>query len=229
MEKTLISPSFKETRTGLVYLAVQLLALPTLLTLLMQKLPFPVSEVGLNITFFIVNFLCTGVILFRYLKNSFLQLKENLRQCLLTAVLGFLLYYALASAMGLMITAIYPSFLNVNDMTLQVMLRQELLPMALCTVILVPITEEALYRGLLFGAFHWKNRFLAYGVSICIFSLIHVMGYVGLYPMGLLALCFLQYVPAGFVLARAYERTGTVFTPILIHMAVNALGIVMMR
>ena len=229
MKKTLIAPSLRETRWGLVYLAVQLLALPTLLTLVMQKLPFPVSEVGLNITFFVLNFLCTGAILFSYLKSSLKQLAENLPACLTTALLGFAVYQVLAALMGHLIGQLYPDFLNVNDMTLLAMLRQQFWPMALCTVILVPITEEALYRGLLFGAFHWKSPVLAYGMSVVLFSLIHVMGYVGLYPAGLLVLCFLQYLPAGLVLAWTYARTGTVFTPILIHMAVTALGIFLMR
>ena len=44
-----------------------------------------------------------------------------------------------------------------------------------------------------------------------------------------LLLCFLQYLPAGYCLAWCYANTGTIVTPILMHMIVNAYGISAMR
>ena len=45
----------------------------------------------------------------------------------------------------------------------------------------------------------------------------------------MLFLCLLQYVPAGISLAASYEYSGNIVTPILIHTAVNAVGMLAMR
>jgi len=93
----------------------------------------------------------------------------------------------------------------------------------------ITITEETLYRGLLFQGLQRKNRALAYLVSVSVFAWIHVMGYVGQFDWRTLLLCFVQYLPAGIILALAYEKTDTIITPILIHIAVNQIGMSAMR
>ena len=94
---------------------------------------------------------------------------------------------------------------------------------------LVPTVEECLYRGLIFGTLRSRNRLAAYALSAALFSLVHVVGYIGVYPLPLLALCLLQYVPAGLCLAQAYEAADNIFAPILIHTTVNAIGMIAMR
>ena len=71
----------------------------------------------------------------------------------------------------------------------------------------------------------WRwSRFWAYAISAAVFCAVHVLSYVGRYEPALLALNFLQYLPAGLILAWAYEKSGSILCPILIHMGVNALG-----
>ena len=96
-------------------------------------------------------------------------------------------------------------------------------------VILAPITEELIYRGVIFGSIHSHSRFAAYAVSCIVFSAVHVVGYIGTADLTTLGLCLLQYLPAGFALALAYECSDSIFTPILIHMTVNLIGISAMR
>ena len=55
------------------------------------------------------------------------------------------------------------------------------------------------------------------------------MGYFGVYTPMQLLISFLSYLPAGFCLGWAYEKADTIFAPILIHAAVNAIGIYGMR
>lgn len=229
MKNTMITPSWKEQRYGWVYFALQLLVLPTAVVLLLNLLPFPLTEAQQNVVFFVLNFFCVALVFFRYLKASLKRLAENLSPCLGTAAAGFGLYYLGQILVGLAITWFYPNFRNVNDMTIQVMVRQTFLPMAISTIFLVPVAEEVLYRGLVFGSLAEKDKRFAYVVSTLVFCAIHVAGYVGVYPLGLLALCFCQYLPAGIFLAWAYHRSGTICTSMLIHMAVNAIGILAMR
>ena len=45
----------------------------------------------------------------------------------------------------------------------------------------------------------------------------------------LLALCLLQYLPAGLCLAVAYEKSDSILCPILMHTVINAIGVYAMR
>ena len=97
------------------------------------------------------------------------------------------------------------------------------------TVLLVPMAEETLYRGLIFGFLYTKNRLAAYLVSAAVFSAIHLLGYIGSYSAPHLLLAFIQYLPAGFVLAEAYRFSGSIFAPIVIHGGINAIGLMLLR
>ena len=156
MKNTLITPSWKEQRYGWVYFALQLLVLPTAVVLLLRLLPFPLTEAQQNVVFFVLNFFCVILVFFRYLKASLKRLGENLSACLGTAAMGFGLYYLGQILVGLAITRFYPNFQNVNDLSIQVMVQENFLPMAISTIFLVPVAEETLYRGLLFGSLSEK-------------------------------------------------------------------------
>lgn len=225
----MIYPNQRERNIGWFYWAFQLLALPTLMVVGSRWLDLRLSEVWLNICFFLLNLVCVLAIFFRYFFNSIRHFAENIKSCLTTAVIGFFLYYGSSILVNCLVIRAYPDFLNVNNLSIQFMLQQEYVLMTLCTVFFAPIAEEILYRGLVFGHLRMKNRILAYIISAAVFCSIHVTGYIGYYPVDLLLLCFLQYVPAGVFLAWSYERSGTICTSILIHIAVNAIGVLAMR
>ena len=122
-----------------------------------------------------------------------------------------------------------PWFSNVNDRSIGALAAQNYAAMAFCVVVLVPVVEEMLYRGLLFGSLYAKNKYLGYIASVAIFALVHVLGYVGDFSWTHLLLCFLQYLPAGAALAWAYVESDTIWAPILMHMTINLLSIAAMR
>ena len=143
----------------------------------------------------------------------------------------FPLYVQIVMSMlvGMIVVSMDPEFTNFNDETLLAMADADLPLLALATIVLVPPAEEALFRGLIFRNLYDKNRTAAYFVSTIVFAAIHLVGYLADYTPATLFLAFLQYVPAGMCLAWAYERSGTIFAPILIHSLVNAMGIAGMR
>ena len=83
--------------------------------------------------------------------------------------------------------------------------------------------------GLVFGLLLPKSKTAAYLVSAALFAAIHVVGYAGSVDLTSLVLAFIQYLPAGLVLGWAYEKGGTIIAPMVIHMAINAMGIWAMR
>jgi membrane protease YdiL (CAAX protease family) len=122
-----------------------------------------------------------------------------------------------------------PGFSNINDAAIAELARANYTLMLIGVVFFAPLCEEMLYRGLIFRELLPHSKVAAYLVSMAAFAAIHVLGYIGSADVARLVLCFIQYLPAGLCLGWAYERTGTILTPIIIHACVNALGVYTMR
>lgn len=219
------APNKKETKRGLVWLAVNLMALPIVLALLNPLLPTPLSAGMLNVVYYCINFGVTVWIFRAFLSAAADAALQRIFPVIWYAVLGYLGNQVLTNLTTTGILLIYPDFGNVNDANIFSMLTQDTLPLALATVFLVPLAEETMYRGLVFRRLLDKNTAMAFLVSMLVFAAIHVVGYIGTYPPLLLLLCFVQYLPAGYCLAWCYRQTGTIITPILMHTLVNATGI----
>ena len=70
---------------------------------------------------------------------------------------------------------------------------------------------------------------LAYAVSIALFSLYHVWQYAVVFGDARLLLWAVQYIPVSAALAWSYERTGTVWTSIFVHMIINSMAFAVMN
>ncbi len=227
--KLSISTTRKEMLLGWVYLLLSMFILPSLIALGNLRLADPFSETQLNIFYFFLNFLCVTVIFHRFLGSSVKTAFRSPWRCLRFAALGFVLYYAAMMLVSGIILRLNPDFGNVNDAVIGELSQEHYKLFSFCTVFLVPVTEETLYRGLLFQGLHRKSRLLAYLASTLVFAAIHVIGYIGLYDFTTLLLCYIQYLPAGIALCFAYEKADTIVAPILMHIAINQIGMSAMR
>ncbi len=218
-----------ERYAGWFFFGFQLLVLPEILAFCNKLLPKPLGLTQLQIVAFILTFSIIVAIFHRFLWNGLMTACEKLWRTLKSAFLAFCVYYVSNILVGLLITKLMPDFYNVNDSSIDQMATQSRTLMTICVVVLVPVTEETLYRGLLFGGLYAKNKWLGYIVSVVVFAAVHVIGYVGQYEITHLLLCLLQYVPAGIALAWAYEESDTIWAPILMHMTINLIGMAAMR
>lgn len=229
MKKLTVPIGHTETILGLCYIVLQVLILPVTLSFLNTALPKPLSDGQLNFANFALNFICITVIFRQYLISSLRIVMLAPGQFIRYCITGFLLYWFCSILVSMLVLTLDPAFSNVNDDTIAVMNREDPLLMGVGTVILVPVVEETLYRGVVFGKLYRKSSVVAYLVSVAVFSGLHVLGYIGFYDPFRLILCFLQYIPAGVFLARTYVKADTIWAPILIHMAVNLIGILAMK
>lgn len=86
----------------------------------------------------------------------------------------------------------------------------------LASVVLAPMAEEMLFRGVLYTAIKQEGYpRLALFVSSVLFSAIH---------MNLLA--FVPFVVLALVLTLLYERTGSLLAPIVAHAGFNAVNVI---
>ncbi len=229
MKFPIILPNRKETSWGWRYLAFEIMFLGYFLNLAIYFFHLPWDGAELNLVYFFLNFAVAVFIFRHFLRKTVTVAAKRIPVILITAVAGFFVYQILTTAVSIVIVMLEPTFYNVNNENLSVISRKYYAVTALCTVVLVPITEELLHRGALFGGLYRKSKFAAYAVSTLVFAFVHISAYVGYFDLKTLLLCYLQYIPAGLCLAASYDITGCIATPILIHAAINAVGILAMR
>ena len=224
-----ISLTRKEINWGVRYLLFQIVFLPSLLDALNWILPFSLNTTQLNFLFFCANFTAAILIFHRYL-SQFLQadMAQILRIGWVSA-LFFGIYWGATTLLSQLFSAIDPDFVNPNDQTIIHMTDGHYWLMFIGTVLLAPVAEEVFHRGLVFRRIYDRSPVAAFVISTVLFSAIHIFQYLKiLSPLSLL-FSFLQYIPAGVCLAGAYRMSGSLISPILIHMAVNAMGMLALR
>jgi membrane protease YdiL (CAAX protease family) len=96
--------------------------------------------------------------------------------------------------------------------------------LVVAAVLLGPVTEEVMYRGILLKALETRGRVFAMIVTAAVFALVHVPG---LSTERLLAAAAVYLPPLfilGLVLARLTQRTGRLGPAILLHSGWNLLS-----
>ena len=217
--------SRSEKILGWLYLAFSLIALPTLLTLLNSKLAAPLNDGNLNFAFYCVNFLAICCIFSHFLGDSLVAAWRDLWNFIQAVVLGYVALWAATRALNFAMSYLLPSFENINDSAIISMTQTGYTLTAIGVVLLVPLAEEVLYRGLIFRNLYRSSQVAAYLLSMAAFAAIHVLGYIGSASVTTLVVCFLQYLPAGLCLAWTYTKADNIFAPIVVHALVNAVAI----
>lgn len=219
----------KEQILGIVYLLISVFLLPWLLQLLNTLLPVPLEKAWYNFLYFSCNFLFIIWIFHNFFKRSLIYAGQNFLVFILAVLIGTLAYWVLNFVLSALLQALLPNYANLNDISIIAMVHNNFVIMLIGTVILVPVAEETLHRALVFGSLYPKNAVAAFFVSAAVFSLVHIIGYIGSYTTLHFLVAFLQYIPAGLVLAWAYRFSGSIFAPILIHAVINAIALFSMR
>lgn len=90
-------------------------------------------------------------------------------------------------------------------------------------VVLIPLTEEILFRGLVFGSLRHYSRPLAYAVSVLLFALASVWRYALDLGDPRYLLTALEVLPAGLALAWCYDNGGSIWSAVALRMAINGV------
>lgn len=222
-------PNKTETLLGYGYLGIDAVVLPILLSVGNLFLPRPMGSAELNFVYFSVNFVAVLLIFHKFWRQSWKDAGKAPGRMLWYVLLSYLGYQVLNQLTGILILLLEPSFSNLNDGNIYSMLREDFVLIAVGTIVLAPVAEETLFRGLIFRGLYDRHPVLAYLVSMFAFSVVHVWGYVGQGEPLVLALSILQYLPAGYCLCFAYRHGGSILSPLLLHMVINAAAILPMR
>ena len=209
---------------GWIYLPVHIVVLPLLLNILNSVMAQPMTSGELNAVYYLFSTVVILAVTLRYLRSSFDVLLDNRRGCFMTVVMMVLSNYAMSLFMSLLLMLL--GLVQENATTEMVALSQgrDYAMLKAVAVFLAPIAEEVLFRGLVFGNLKDKSRTVAYLLSCGLFALLHVWQFAVEQQDITYFLMMVQYLVPGLVLAWAYDHSGSLWTSIGLHAAVNALA-----
>ncbi len=218
-----------ERVAGTVFFLVYLLVLPVLsrrlFALAATLLGVTISDSLQNVIFYYLLFAVTLLLFHRFLAQTTSRFFDELSRSLGTLCLGLLVFYGANELLFRLCNILFNSRVNLNDTTIAAQINSAPRMTALIVVVLAPVVEETLFRGLVFGTLREKSRAGAYVVSCLLFAFLHVWTYaLSSWDAGYLFL-MLQYLVPGLIFAWAFEHSGTLWTSILLHAAVNALAL----
>lgn len=221
--------NYVEQLAGTIFFIVYLLVMP----LLAERL-FRVAEVLLDTTiersmqyalYYYVLFAVTLIIFHDFLFNSAARFFDNLRHALSSLLLSLLVFYGANELAYRVLRLFFSLGVNLNDRPIAAQVSAAPRTTAVIVVLLSPIIEEVLFRGLVFGGLRGKSRVAAYALSAALYAF-HFVWQAALAAWGFEhVLTAALYLIPGLVFAWACERSGTVWCPILLHAAVNALAL----
>ena len=209
---------------GWVFFALYLLVFPLFMgwlqRLLSQRFDFFLQAPEFSLIYYFL-LLCAALLLFwSFLRQGFDILLDNLPENLyafLAGLVGGGVLQVLVSLIPLPVED--PNALSYREVF-------DAAPTATVAVVvlLMPILEEILFRGLLFGSIRQYSRGLAFAVSILGYALFCVLPFVWSGPQGPDAaylLLLIRYLPMSAALTWCYDRGGSIWSAIALHMGLN--------
>lgn len=210
---------------GWIWLPVNTFLLPILAAVYVYANPDQLSDGALNLVTFAVSAVALLLMLHRFWRESFHRMLDRPGRCLGSMLLGGLVNYALSLAVSpVLLLALDGAVDNPNNAALLEIAQQDLGMIKAASVFLAPLVEETLFRGVVFGSLRPRRRVLAYALSTGLFSLLHVWQYILVSADASLLVYALQYIPSGVALAYCYERSGSIWPPIFLHMLLNTVA-----
>lgn len=209
---------------GTVWLVIQVF-LADLMGLLNGLLTDPMSIGTLSFAACLVNFLVTVCIFRKFLLNSLSSAWHSLWQFAQAVILGFVFCWASIRLLDWLLSFVIGSYSPMIDTSISDLMQSGTALRLIGILLLVPVVEETLYRGLVFRSLWRKSKALGYIISVLVFAAVHTLGYLGTPDITALALCFVRYLPAGLILAWTCSKADNVFASILVHAAINAVTI----
>lgn len=214
-----------QTRLGWCYLPLHIFAWPFLLSAFAEFSQTPITEGQINLIYYGVGFAFVLVFMWKFLRANYEMLCDRLLFSILAMLTSIMVYYALSYLAALILLLAEGGVAeNPNNSAVVATDPDSFAIIRAIGMFIAPVVEEVLFRGIAFGSLRKYSRFSAYVISIALFCAYHVWQYVYATGEWSLLIYAVQYIPAGFVLARTYERTGSIWTSIFFHMGVNVFS-----
>ena len=209
---------------GILWLVIYGFFMGDILSLVLGLLGVSYTTAQLNALFFLSNFVITALVFRRFLTKNLTLVPRNLLRTLKGMLVGFCIYWLLQVGIGLIGDLLSGNIDIPNDDTIASIADENYRIMWAGAVLLAPMVEETLVRGLIFGNVRRLNRVAAYAAAAAVFAAMHVLSYLGQMDALTLGYNILTYGLPSIALCACYEYAGNIWAPIGLHMMINALG-----
>lgn len=215
-----------------LYMYCGSLILSALLKFILVQLSLQIDYVSANTYLnFVMDFIMLIIVFFiikdeilEQWKDYFKSLKSNL---IYGCLVGPATIYGLSILGGLITLAFGGNQLSENQELINIMTQSKPILMIITTVILAPILEEFVFRGIVFGWLYEYNRYVAHIVTALLFAFVHVMMAIFSGNVSEWVQIFV-YLFMAFPLSYLYEKSNNIFVPISTHMINNFISIVLL-
>ena len=213
-----------EMGRGWVFFALYVLLFPWVMGWVQRSFhgELPVAEA--NVVYYLLSATLVFLVFWTFLKHGFHLLLDWLPENLFafgTGLAGWAVLSFLAWLIPLPVEN--PNLLSYPE-------QYALAPLAtvVILVVLMPVVEEPLFRGLLFGTSRRYSRILGYVLSTLVYALYCVWQFV--YTYGTIdfryLLLIVEYLPMSLALTWCYDNGGSIWSPIALHVVINAVTLV---
>ena len=218
-----------EKIAGTILFAVYLVVLPfvtdPLFRLIGRLLDTTISATVQSVIYYYVLFAVTLIVFHKFVARTSRNFADNLGVACRNMLLGLIALYGLNELLYRLSSLVISNRTNLNDTTISAQIQDAPRVTLLIIVFLAPFIEEVLFRGLVFGNLKGKSLAVGYVLSCLLFALSHVWEFIIVEQSISQFLLMVKYLVPGFMLAWVYDRSGTLWTSIALHAAVNALAI----
>lgn len=210
-----------ESRRGLAFFLLYFFLFPYL-NAFAQRLIFgdaetPIAEA--NILYYAVLFILCLLLFWNFLKEDFLKLVDWVPENTFGVLLGLVGAGVMSALLRLLpfpvadpIPAQYVAEFGVAP-----------IPTLVLLLLLIPVVEETLYRGLLFGQFRGYSRPLAYIITSTFYALAAVWRYALERGDPRYLLLSVVYLPLSIACTWCYDNGGSVWATAFLHAGLNGI------
>lgn len=210
-----------ERSRGLVFLLLYLLVFPRVSAWL-QRLWLGEGEVlvaEVNVLYYAILFTLSLFIFWDFLKKDFLGLLSWLPENLFGVAVGLLMAGGLHAVLTLV------PFPVPDPISLQYAqeFRAAPVPILALLLLLIPVVEETVYRGLIYGSLRGYSRPLAIAFSVVFYAFGLVWRYALDFSDPRYLLLAILYLPMSIALTWCYDRGGSVWACVVLHGGLNGM------
>ena len=234
--RPLNTPGFTDRMTrgeliaAAIYLPIHVVGIPFGISWLAEALPwlYTLSNTQLNVICYGLGLAFVLIGLRGWLRRSFDAALDAKGRFLLGIVGGYAVNIALSFVISALILLLGIELgSSPNNEAVMAESATQMGRIAVVTVVMAPMVEEPLFRGLLFGTARRYSRLLGYVLSVlvyavyCVWQFVYAYGTVDLRYL----LLFVEYVPMSLALTWCYDNGGSIWSAIALHMVLNAVSL----
>ena len=210
-----------ERSRGLVFFALYLLVFPYLNAWAQRVISGEgeplVAEA--NVLYYTLLFTLSLLLFWSFLKKDFVELLSWLPENLFGVAVGLLA----AGGLHLLVSRLPFPVSDPIGAQYAAEYAAAPVPTLVLVLLLIPLVEEVLFRGVLFGNLRGYSRVLAYLVCVPFYALALVWRYALDFSDPRYLLLGLLYLPMSLALTWCYDNGGSVWSGVVLHGALNGI------